>query len=298
MDFKIEIVSKLQNKPIPSVLADPRKAPETMPSKPFIGAVVASRGGGKTTSIINLVKIYAQTHFFDKVILLSPTFYNDPKLQTLQDDRYELKVYTDITYDVISEIISSIKSDVNEYKQYKDYIKVWKRFVKAKSPEAWLDQADPAEIAILQEHDFQPPQTPWVHGMPTTLIIADDLVGNRAVYNNQELVKFLLVHRHWLTSILFAVQVYKGAIPRGLRNNLSLLMLFNNKNHQIRKEIAEELASHITVEQFEAIWDYCCKEQHDFLMVDFDSKDYRFRKNFNEIIKIKSLPNIKEDDGK
>lgn len=296
MDYEVEIVPKLTVKPIKSQLADPRTAPDTMPDRPFIGAVVASRGGGKTTSIINFVKIYASSHFFDKVYLLSPTFHNDPKLETLQDDRYDLRVYTEVNFDTVDEILDEIKSDINQYKKYKEYIKVWKRFMKAKSPEDWLDRADPADIALLQEHDFQPPDTPWEYGMPQSLIICDDLVGNRAIYNNPALVRFLLVHRHWLTSVLFSVQVWKGALPRGIRNNLSLLMLFCNKSIQIRKEIAEELASHISPDHFMLLWDYACQEPHDFFTINFDDPKHRFRRNLNEIIKIKSVPISKSPD--
>jgi len=286
MDFEIKLVPKLENKPIKSSLSDPRRAPDTMPDRPFIAGVIASRGGGKTTSIINLVKIYATTHFFDKVILLSPTFHNDTKLQTLQDDRYELTVYTDITPEVVEEVIQSIKGDINEYKKYQEYIKIWNRFIKSKDEKTWLNKAEPYEIALLQDNDYQPPNTPWKRGMPTTLVIADDLVGNRAIYNNAQLVKFLLVHRHWLSSVLFSVQVFKGAIPKGIRNNLSLLILFKNKSPQIRKEIAEEMSSHISQEMFENLWEYCCEDDHEFMMIDFDSKENRFRKNFDTVIKL------------
>lgn len=296
MDYEVEIIPKLAVKPIKSQLAEPRSAPDTMPNKPFIGAVVASRGGGKTTSIINLVKIYASSHFFDKVYLLSPTFYNDPKLGTLEDDRYDLRVHTEITMDTVDDILQEIKDDINQYKQYKEYIKVWKRFLKAKSPEDWLDRADASDIAILQEHDFQPPETQWKYGMPQSIIICDDLVGNRAIYNNPALVRFLLIHRHWLTSCLFSVQVWKGAIPRGIRNNLSLLMLFCNKSVQIRKEIAEELASHITPEHFMILWDFACSEPHDFFTINFDDPKNRFRRNFNEIMKLKSVSNNRTHD--
>jgi hypothetical protein len=132
--------------------------------------------------------------------------------------------------------------------------------------------------------------------MPTTLVIADDLVGNRAIYNNQSLNKALLQHRHYLLSWVYCSQVWKGAIPRGIRNNLSFLMLFTNKSKTVRREIAEELASHITVEQFEAIWDYACQEPHDFLYINYDDPENRFKRNFNEVIKIKSHPKVKSID--
>lgn len=38
----------------------------------------------------------------------------------------------------------------------------------------------------------------------------------------------------------------RGAETATVRNNLSLMMLFKNKSEQMRKEIAEELRSHVT----------------------------------------------------
>jgi hypothetical protein len=287
MNIETELVKGLENRPINSVLAEPRKAPPTMPAKPFLGVVCGSRGSGKSSSIINLVKLYADYHFFDRVILFSPTFYNDPKLATLEDERYELVVHTDVNHDIIEDTFEDIKLEIEEYKRYEKYLKVYQRLIRAKNMETFLRKLEPEELALLQEHDFHPPDTKWKYGMPQTLLIFDDLVGNRSVYNNPSVVKFCLQHRHYLTSMIFAVQVWKNAVPRGVRNNLSLMILFTNKSIPIRKEVAEELSAYITAERFMELWDFACREPHDFFMVNFDDPKHRFRRNFNEIIKIK-----------
>jgi len=282
--FETKHVSGLGNPEIKSQLAKPRSAPPTMPNRPMLGVVCGSRGSGKSSALINFVKLYAKHHFFDKVIVCSPTFFNDPKLAQLVDERYDSQIVTDVNREAVDDIIESIKADIDEYKTFQAYIKVWAKMMKAKDLDAYLSKAKPEDVALLMEHDYQPPTSRYKHGMPTTLWICDDLVGERAIYNNPIFNKFLLQHRHYLTSVLFAVQVWKGGVPRGIRNNLSLALLFTNKSKPVRMEIAEELSAFIAPDRFIELWDFCCKEAHDFLMVNWDDPAHRFRRNFDEII--------------
>jgi hypothetical protein len=282
--FETRHVSGLGNPEIKSQLAKPRTPPPSMPDRPMLGVVCGSRGSGKSSALINFVKLYAPHHFFDKVIICSPTFFNDPKLAHLVDDRYESQVVTDVHHEAVEDIIMGIKDDIEDYKKYQKYIDVWKRMMKAKDLDVYLSRADPEDVAMLMENDYQPPTTKFKYGMPTTLWICDDLVGEKAIYNNPILNKFLLQHRHYLTSVLFAVQVWKGGVPRGIRNNLSLAMLFTNKSKPVRMEVAEELSAFIAPDRFIELWDFCCKEPHDFLMINWDDPKHRFRKNFDSII--------------
>ena len=284
MSFETTHIPGLKNPEIKSQLAKARTAPPTLPDRPFLGVVCGSRGSGKSSAIINFVKLYAPHRFFDKVIIMSPTFYNDPKLAHLVDDRYESQVITEVNTEVVSDTIAEIKADIEEYKKYEAYVKVWERMMKAKDLDTYLSKAPFEDVALLQENDYQPPTTRFKHGMPTTLWICDDLVGERAIYNNPIFTKALLQHRHILLSLIFGVQVWKGAVPRGIRNNLSLALLFTNKSTPIRKEIAEELSAYITPDRFIKMWDFCCKEPHDFLMINWDDPKHRFRRNFDELI--------------
>lgn len=72
-------------------------------------------------------------------------------------------------------------------------------------------------------------------------------------------------------------------------------MLFKNKSEQMRKEIAEELSSHVTPDEFCALWEHATAEDHAFLLIDYDgSKDMMFRKNFDTVLSVSEKP--KEDE--
>ena len=218
MDIQFTHIDGLENKPINIHLAKGRKAPPTMPDKPFLGVICGSRGSGKSSAMINLVKLYEPYGFYDHVILLSPTYHNDVKLSVLaQSKAYDFEVITEVNHAVIEDIIDRIKQRIEDYKGYLEYKKVYERFVKL--PNASLLKPD--DLMALYKFNFQEPQTDYKNGMPTTLLIFDDLVGEPAVYKNNVLNKFVLQHRHYLTSLLFLVQIWKNALPKGIHTNLS-----------------------------------------------------------------------------
>lgn len=286
MPIEFTRIEGLQNAPINVHLAKNRPAPPTMPNKPFLGVICGSRGSGKSSAMINLVKLYAPYKHFDHVVLLSPTYNNDVKLGVLaQDKRYEFEVITDVNPNVISEIIDTIKGRIEGYKAHLEYKKVWDKFLKAPD----VGRLAPDDLMMLYRNNFQEPVTPYENGMPTHLIIFDDLVGEGSVYRNRELDKFLLQHRHYLTSLLFCVQIWKNCIPRGIRTNLSFICLFSQKNNAYKKEVADELSAYVSPEKLIELWDWATEEPHNFLCINVDDRKHMFRRNFNDIIKLESL---------
>ena len=57
--------------------------------------------------------------------------------------------------------------------------------------------------------------------------------------------------------------------------------MFANKSPQMRKDIAEELCSFVSQEQFCELWEHATRERHSFLLVDYDNPDCMFKKNFD-----------------
>jgi hypothetical protein len=82
--------------------------------------------------------------------------------------------------------------------------------------------------------------------------------------------------------LLFISQVFHGGVPRGLRSNLSFLILFPNKNRGMAKEIASEFSAYISIEKFQEMWDQATKEPYGFLLCDFDARQYKFRSGWNK----------------
>lgn len=287
MDIQYTHIDGLETKPINIQLAKHRNAPPTMPDKPFLGVICGSRGSGKSSAMINLVRLYEPYHTYDHVILLSPTYHNDVKLSVLaQSKSYDFEVITEVNHAVIEEMIDTIKQRIEEYKAYLEYKKVYERFMK--SPD--VSVLTPSDLLVLYQNQFQEPQTDYKYRMPTTLVIFDDLVGERAVYGNKLLDKYLLQHRHYLTSLLFLVQIWKNAIPRGIRTNLSFICLFSQKNDQVKKEVAHELSAYVSPEKLIEIWDWATQDPHNFLCINMDDRKNMFKRNFADLIHWRLCP--------
>jgi len=273
--------------------AKPREVPEGLPRLHFLGLIAGSRGSGKTSSLITLVKAYDATETFDYVYLFSPTYFNDPKYHILDSIKAELIVKQDFLTEEFSEIRKEIDARIEDWKRWEEYKKIYARFKRHKGP---VDKFDPYELMILYENDFQPPDPEkYKNGAPTCLFIFDDLNYNKALYSNtsrdpNDPKKFFILHRHKLCSVLFLCQTYKSGLPKQLRNNLSLMLLFANKSEQMKKEIAEELSSHVSPEDFVALWLHACAQPHDFLMIDYDGpREQMFRRNFDTVLTVPGM---------
>ena len=62
-------------------------------------------------------------------------------------------------------------------------------------------------------------------------------------------------------------------------------MLFATKDKKLLEELAKENCSHLTPEEFSAMFQHATKEPHDFMMCDF--KRNEVRRNFDEVLTLK-----------
>ena len=78
----------------------------------------------------------------------------------------------------------------------------------------------------------------------------------------------------------------QSGLGRALRENVSLLTVFKNKQEKQLDVIRDELASVVDVELFNKAYEYATKERFGNLTVDFAPKkpEFQFRKNLNEFI--------------
>jgi hypothetical protein len=286
-------IKGLENKDLKVVQAPPRQAPHTFPNKPFLGTIVGSRGSGKTNCMINLIHHYDKTSFFSKVYMFSPTsFGNDPKYQLLEQGHHNFvyKKFSTYTDEIFKEVLEEIKSDIEEYKTWEKKHKIYKQFMrygyKRMTPEEMLD----IELMMTDDETIEEPVCRWTQ-IPTSLLIFDDLVSNTELYKTTPrgiFYNFAILHRHLLSSLLFCVQTWSGAVPRQITGNLSLAILFNLKP-EIKKQVADEMCADMSEETFIEMWNSACVNQWDFCMVDFDApRHLRFRKNFDEIFVLES----------
>jgi hypothetical protein len=264
------------------------KVPYGLPSLHFLQCMVGGRGQGKTTALINEIKAYGAERVFEKLYVFSPTLHNDPKYELLKKDKYyDLKTFTTYTDDIFREVLDEIKGDIGQWKKYEDDLKIWTRFKNAKRIEDLSD----TEVLGLYMTDFTEPKKPFAK-FPCSLLVFDDLVGNRELYRADSkglFNSFVILHRHLGCSCIFLSQVFHNSVPRQIRSNISSWVLFQNRNTGLKKQMAEELCGAISPETFLKLWDEATKDDHTFFMIDTDAKDkrFRYRRNLNDLLVLK-----------
>lgn len=280
-----------------------RKVPPHMPALHFLGAIIGARGTGKTFAMLQLMKMYNTTKTFDKCIIISPTFHADPKYKILEGLDWKLTVYEEYSDALWQTIEKGILDDLDEYDKYLEDLERWRRYMRTKDHD--LPKITDDEYGELERLDFKKPTTPWKRGRPTTILILDDLVGSTIYKANCSgpFTSFVIRHRHSLTSVLFLAQIWANAVPRQLRSNLSLLILFKCKSAGIAKQIAQEFATYMTEEQFAHMWDTATAEKHGFLFLNFEGADgEKHRSGFDKAFQLEgteppSDPPAKQKSG-
>jgi len=268
-----------------------RDAPKTMPRPPFLAGMFGSRGSGKTTMLIKLIRWYDTYKAFDRIVVFSPTYQKDPKWEALQkSDMFgKLELHADFSFNKFSEIQRQQEEALTRYERYLFATQAYQRFVKFKGA---LDKVTEDELLMLYEYDFSDPRSTseFRYGRPSIFVAFDDHVGNRDVYRGDckgPVAQFSLLHRHYNCSLCFMAQVYKSGIPNGIRNNLSMAVFFANKSKQMKWEVANDTSSFVSPEQFMDMWTYATEsEEHASFIVVFDAEkpEWRFRKNFNQLL--------------
>lgn len=262
--------------------ANEREVPEGFPNKPFLGLIYASKGLGKTNLLINLVHKFDETKTYQKVYLFSPSVQNDPKYQFLYDGKYDLKVYPNYTDEIMRDVIDEINDDLNEWKEYQRLKALYDKSKKAESQDLFNDE----ELLDLFMMDWEAPMPPKYNREPWSLIIFDDLASNAQLMKQGKSLmnSFALLHRHRNTSMIYAVQLYRNAVPKMIRNNLDLWVLGKSKSEENMKSVAEELTSYATTKEVIDKWNKATEEPYSFFCVNLMAKtpELRFTRNFNE----------------
>ena len=136
---------------------------------------------------------------------------------------------------------------------------------------------------------------------PKSLLILDDVLGSQAILQSSGLTKIATLNRHIAPldknhsgrsagglSVMILTQSYKmnNGISRVLRENLSLLTLFKNKQKKQLDAIREELSNVVSVDLFNKAYETATDEKYGNLTIDFNPKEnkYIFRKNLNELL--------------
>lgn len=265
-----------------------RPVPKHMARANFLGMCVGSRNSGKTYASVQLIKMYDAAKSFDHLYLWAPCFEKDPVYSLLDDGKqfYKLKTFGNFAINDFNETIKEVQAINKSYDMYEADLKVWKKFCRMRDPRRLTDD----EVMALERMGWREPQTDYKEGAPTHLLVFDDCVGSKELYRTDSkgpVASWVIKHRHDRCGVLFISQIFNNAVPKQIRSNLSMVMLFAQKNENIRKSASLEFSSFVSAEDFARMWEEATLEKFHFLYADFDSKckpDERFRVCFDRAI--------------
>ena len=271
-----------------------------LPKLYFCGMWIGSKGSGKTWSLVSLLKHYERSSILDKkgrkhimrTILFCPTGNSDFNkiYTTLESLDQEKDIILDYSDEKLLEVLDNIKSEEEEIKEYYKYQKAYNKF---KNNEKLKDK----HLLILDKYDFKDPFINFEMVKPkytqyrVNFLIFDDLIShNSAFKKNSKICNLTIKCRHHHCNLLFTTQYPKG-IPPVIRTNTDLWVLFKfASKERILDQIYNEISSIVTIDQFEALYEYARKDsKHDALIIDNHNrvnKDLMFRKGWNIVLKI------------
>lgn len=264
-----------------------------LPRMFFTCLAIGSTGSGKTFSVCKLLKYYEKLKIYNgkdevpqRIILISPTTEANPIYKTLKN-LDEDDIYTNYSDDLLNEIIEDIKYTKEEAEKYQSDVELIKKFNKTNS----LRKFDNDEIIRLEILNYEfPPLKPKYDRPPVNHFILDDLLASPGAFkpNGNSPISNLCVKNRHLMSNVFILGQTSNQIPKIIRTQARLLLLYRFNSNKITQDLYEVVSSILSPEEFENLYDKCTDRKYNFLCVDNTQKNVLLKQNFNYLIKLNS----------
>lgn len=264
------------------VKSKPKRVPIVPKHLPKLHCLAGAFGvvrSGKSNALVNLIQAYWDCGGLNMLFCISPTYHSNTSLQTLPFEPDGIFTDSEHSVQALERIIQIIKGRNEEYKEEKLYKKAYKAFKKGK--------ATLAQHSLVSKEQFREP-IPIIWPQPGIFI--DDMTHTELMANtiNNKLSHLSLHHRHLDgvgVSIFQAFQTFKSGMPRVVRANLGLIMLFPTCNMREIEEIYQEISNNITFDTFKKLLFEATKGPHDFLLINKLAEDptKQFGINFDRV---------------
>ena len=273
--------------------------------QPCLHFIVDQRLSGKSYLTSKILEQAHKDKVFDIVYLITPSFNSNKAYfgKYVQEENV-----LNPTKDSIGEVIRRVEQDRDDFEQYLKDKELYKKYQKDIHRPTFHLQDGMQLMTYLDRGFFERPPK-WKYQKqepPKSLLILDDVLGSPAIMKSSGLTRIATLNRHIAPlkethsgrsacglAVIILCQTYRmnDGIGRCLRENVSVLTLFKNKQEKQLAAIKEELANVIDTDLFDQAYAYATNDKYGNLSVDFNPKcsSKVFRKNLNEIILFDSL---------
>lgn len=277
--------------PIPSGSTHPNNKSPVLPKHEFTMGLIAPKGSGKTTALMNLLKFYQG--YFHNIIIFSPTVNNDEKWdwikkQPLLVENKPLKMWI-ATQKNKEENPNSVVHKPQIGHVLDDFIQDFSPTIPKEHFLAEYDESTLSKIMHEQQNliDLLKKFGKTKHLANRILFVFDDLVGS-SLFSGKKKNPFKTLntnHRHFSFSVLMVSQAYKE-IPKTVRIQYSCLIIFEIPNENEVKAVYEENPLRLKFDDWVELYEEAVSGDHNFMYINYQEKDRKKRvmQNFNRYL--------------
>ena len=251
--------------------------PSLVPKPSFLMYLCASRGAGKSTTLLNLLlnkDLLAGK--FSQIYFISPTSALDSKMEVLKTTPGICKINTKL---------------INKMKE-RGKIKILDVSVQEKEYSTSIPESNFIEevsIDLLKDLIKEQKQIIANYGKEIAdniLLIYDDCASEAKFWKSQQVQKLIFNSRHYKVSMILTSQNYKS-LPKSLRLNMSQVVLFSTSNEAELKAIYDENSSSLGFKEWLKVYREITDKPFNCLVVNYQNKkEYRLSDAFEEFIEI------------
>jgi len=265
-------------------------------------AICSVRGYGKGVILSSELQGLKRQGCLDRCFIISPTIEsNRPIFDALginPEDEYDNGDPA-----TIKDIIRKVEEEQEEWEDYQEALMLYRIL---NDHNISIDRIRPELLMKALERGYfnKKPEPKYRNnngGKPCLALIVDDMQGSN-IYSTagtkNPFINLSLRHRHLGKglglSIFMCCQTYGGAgsIPRIIRQNITSLLLGEQKNKEVLDQIAQEIGGQVDKETFFKCYESAVKNEnpleqnHNFMLIDFHPKspEQMFRRNLNTFI--------------
>lgn len=241
--------------------------PSLIPHLPFSMILSASKGKGKSSMLINmLINTDMLAGKFNQIYVISPTNKLDAKFNILKETDGIIKPNKELLKLFKNKLKNQILSPVNEAPEYQTVL-------------TNEDFSEKVSIDLLKQIIEEQKLVIEQFGKSVAdniLLVYDDCASFSKFWKSSQVQSLIFNSRHYKISCIITTQNY-FSIPKPLRLNTSIFVLFYTANLKEMKSIYEENNSSLTFKQFDSMFKRVCNSRdYNFLVVNYQNPE-KFR---------------------
>jgi hypothetical protein len=279
--------------------------------QPALWYIAAVRFTGKTYLVSKFLK-QAQgrkNKTFTRVYIATPSFKSNESY--FKDYINEADIF-DPTADCIDKVLACIEAEKVEWEEYLTDMETYKEYIKVMKDKFDLNKVSDGDMLRFDNAGFlngrKKPvwKYPDCIEPPRSLLILDDIIGSKAISQSSGISKCATLNRHVSplkesfkcadgrtrsacgVAVIILSQSYRlvGGASRSLRENISLLTVFQNRQPKQMEAIEDEIGASVELEKFQTAYKFATEGKYNSLTCDLKPfcECLTFRKNLNQQI--------------